>query len=106
MQLNLIIDDWSMDLEIPQGYPQEMVEAFDKMDRDMDRGWQLGQRWVAEPNTLQRCQLAAAKLLTALETDNEGLALMMGGYILSRMPEVRRAIIDNNGEPEETRFEP
>ncbi|MGD8912172.1 MAG: hypothetical protein PVJ68_05425 [Candidatus Thiodiazotropha sp.] len=104
MQLNLIIDDWSMDLEIPEGYLESMQESFDKMDKDMDRGWQIGQSWVKNPNPTQRCQLVAGKLLTALETDNEQLALMMGGYILSRMPGVKQVVIDNTGMPEETSF--
>jgi hypothetical protein len=104
MRLNLIIDDWSMDLEIPADYLDTMHDAFDRMDRDMDRGWQLGQKWVRNPDQKQRCQLVAGKLLTALETDNKNLALMMGGYIVSRMPGITQVVIDNHGEPEETRF--
>jgi hypothetical protein len=104
MQLNLIIDDWSMDLEIPESYLETMRESFDRMDKDMDRGWQIGQSWVRNPDATQRCQLVAGKLLTALETDNEQLAMMMGGYILSRMPRVRQVVIDNTGVPEETSF--
>ena len=104
MQLNLIIDDWSMDLEIPDGYLETMHDSFEKMDQDMDKGWQIGQKWVRNPDAKQRCQLVAGKLLTALETDNENLAMMMGGYILSRMNGVSQIVIDNTGEPEETRF--
>jgi hypothetical protein len=104
MQLNLIIDDWSMNLEIPEGYLETMQDSFERMDRDMDKGWQLGQRWVRNPDQKQRCQLVAGKLLTALETNNESLALMMGGYIVSRMPGIRQVAIDNSGQPEETRF--
>ncbi|MBV2121063.1 MAG: hypothetical protein KUF74_06380 [Candidatus Thiodiazotropha sp. (ex Ctena orbiculata)] len=105
MQLNLIIDDWSMNLEIPDGYIDAMNESFEKMDQDMNKGWQIGQRWVKNPDKMQRCQLVAGKLLTALETDNEQLALMMGGYIVSRMQGVKQVVIDNNGEPEETSFQ-
>jgi hypothetical protein len=105
MQLNLIIDDWSMDLEIPDGYIETMSESFAKMDQDMDKGWQIGQKWTRDPDKTQRCQLVAGKLLTALETDNEPLAVMMGGYIVSRMNGVKRIVIDNTGEPEETSFE-
>jgi hypothetical protein len=104
MQLNLIIDDWSMNLEIPDDYLQTMGESFDKMDQDMDKGRRLGQRWVKKPSQKQRCQIAADKLLSALESNNEGMALMMGGYILTRMDGVKQVIIDNNGEPEETEF--
>ncbi|MCU7797503.1 MAG: hypothetical protein KZQ75_10265 [Candidatus Thiodiazotropha sp. (ex Myrtea spinifera)] len=104
MQLNLIIDDWSMDLDIPDDYLDSMGESFDRMDKDMDRGWQIGQKWVKNPSPKQRCQLVAGKLLTALETDNENLAMMMGGYILSRMKGIRQVVIDNTGEPEGTAF--
>lgn len=104
MQLNLIIDEWSMDLEIPEDYVDTMQESFDRMDKDMDRGWQMGQRWVRNPDQTQRCQLVAGKLLTALETNNENLAMMMGGYIVSRMPGTKQVVIDVSGQPEETSF--
>jgi hypothetical protein len=106
MQLNLIIDDWSMNLEIPEGYLETMRGSFERMDKDMDKGWQMGQHWVRNPDQTQRCQLVAGKLLTALENHNESLALMMGGYIVSRMPEIKQVVIDNSGQPEETSFNP
>jgi hypothetical protein len=106
MQLNLIIDEWSMNLEIPEALLETMQDSFERMDRDMDKGWQLGQHWVNNPDKTQRCQLVASKLLTALETNNERLAMMMGGYIVNRMPGIKQVVIDNNGEPEETRFNP
>lgn len=104
MQLNLIINDWSMNLEITDEYLQNMGDSFDKMDKDMDEGRRLGQRFIKEPNQTQRCQIAADKLLSALESNNEGLALLMGGYIVTRMDGVKQVIIDNNGEPQETEF--
>jgi hypothetical protein len=48
--------------------------------------------------------LVAGKLLAALEAHNESLALMMGGYIVSRLPGTRQVVIDNSGQPEETSF--
>ncbi len=104
MQLNLIIDDWSMNLEIPDEYQQAMKDSFDKLDRDMDQGRRLGQQFIKQPNQVQRCQIAADRLLSALESNNEGMALLMGGYIVSRMEGVQQVIIDNNGEPQETEF--
>ncbi len=100
MLLNLIIGDYSMNLEIPEGYQEKMADAFDKMDN----GRRLGQTWLKQPDQQQRCQIAADKLLAAIETHNENLALLMGGYITSRMPEIRQIRIDNNGEPQETSF--
>ena len=93
-----------MDLEVTEEYLQKMADSFDKMDRDMDQGRRLGQRWLKEPNQKQRCQIAADKLLSSLESNNEGLALLMGGYIVSRLEGVKQVIIDNNGEPQQTEF--
>jgi hypothetical protein len=104
MQLNLIIDDWSMNLEIPDDYLRTMAESFDKMDQDMDQGRRLGQRWIKSPDQKQRCQIAADKLLSALESNNQAMALLMGGYIVSRMQGVKQVIINNNGEPQENEF--
>ena len=104
MQLNLIIDDWSMNLELTDEYLQTMGDSFDKMDQDMDQGRRLGQRFIKEPNLTQRCQMAADRLLSALESNNEGMALLMGGYIVTRMEGIKQVVIDNNGEPQETRF--
>ena len=105
MQLNLIIDDWTMNLEIPDDYLQTMGASFDKMDRDMDQGRRLGPRFVKQLDQTQRCQIAADRLLAALESHDQPMALLMGGYIAARMPGVRQVRIDNNGEPEQTTFQ-
>jgi hypothetical protein len=105
MELNIIVDEYSMNITVPDDFLESSKASFDRLDGTMDQGVQLGQEWVAVPRQLQRCQAAADKLLTALETNNEGLAILSAGYILSRMPEVKRVWIDNSGEPGENRFE-
>ncbi|HHH39260.1 MAG TPA: hypothetical protein ENK50_06785 [Sedimenticola sp.] len=105
MELNIVVGDYSMNLNLPQAFLDSSRESFDRLDRSMDQGIQLGQEWVAEPDQHQRCQAAADRLLTALETHNEGLAMLSAGYIVSRMPGVKRVWIDNGGEPGENRFE-
>lgn len=105
MQLNIIVGEYAMDLNIPDRYLEESRQSFENLDANMDQGIQFGPAWVEQPDRRQRCQFAADKLLTALETDNEGLALLSAGYILSRMPGVERVRIDNAGEPWETSFE-
>jgi hypothetical protein len=52
----------------------------------MDQGWQMSREWVDRPNQLQRCQIIADKLLSALEKENERLGMMMAGYICARLP--------------------
>ncbi len=70
----------------------------------MDSGWQIGREWVERPDRLQRCQIVANKLLTALETDNHDLGRLMAGYILTRAPDIESIEPDPNGEPQNTLF--
>ena len=105
MELNIIVDDYSMNLNIPEGFIDASRETLDRLDHNMDQGVLIGRHWIEHPSPHQRCQVAADKLLTALETDNENLALLSAGYILSRMPAVRRINIDNSGEMQGTFFE-
>jgi hypothetical protein len=79
-------------------------EFFEQLDRDMDQGWQMSREWVDSPNRLQRCQIVADKLLTALEKENEKLGMLMAGYILSRLPNVETVELDIQGEVQNNEF--
>lgn len=102
--LNLLVDDRQIQVNIPDEVINEGAEFFQRMDRDMDQGWQIGREWVDQPDTLQRCQIAADKLLTALEVENETLALLMAGYIRAHMPGVTSIRISTDGELQDTEF--
>lgn len=102
MQLTLYIDDKTQTLEISKQTLFEASDFFKKMDRDMDRGWQMSREWVECPNLIQRCQIAADKILSAIHSENETLLMLMAGYILSRLPDVTGVRINTDGEMMET----
>ena len=102
MQLTLYIDDKSQTVEISKAILKEADDFFKMMDRDMDRGWQMSREWVEYPNLIQRCQIAADKLLSAIHAENETLMMLMAGYILSRLPDVTGVKINTEGEIMET----
>lgn len=104
MKINIIVHEHSMNLEIPDAFIQSSSAAFDRLDAEMDQGIQSGRDWLTQPDQHQRCQVAADKLLTALETDNEALAMLSAGYIVSRMPNITQISIDSAGEPNGTEF--
>ena len=104
MELNITIDDYAMNLTIPDEFLAASQESFQRLDASMDEGIQLGQNWISNPDRIERCRLAADKLLAALESHNEGLAMISAGYIVSRLPGTTRVKIDNSGEPEATEF--
>ncbi|WJW74336.1 hypothetical protein QVG61_07350 [Thiohalobacter sp. IOR34] len=105
MILNVYVNDQTHPVEVPDGLLDEAEEFFTRMDRDMDRGYQMSRRWVENPDPVQRCQIAADKLLTALECGNSNLSVMMAGYILKRMPGVRGVHMDLEGNMLEHGFE-
>ena len=104
MLLNVIADDQSVELNVPSALLTEARDFFDRMDGDMDAGWQMGREWVERPDRHQRCQIAADKLLTALENQNRKLAMMMAAYILARLDNVGTVDIDTSGEMVGTEF--
>ena len=98
MKLDVIIDDKTHRIETPSGMLEDAEEFFQKMDRDMDHGWQMGPEFVERPNADQRCQIAANKLLTAHAAQNELMMQLMAAYILKRRPGVQAVNIDTSGE--------
>lgn len=88
MILKLIVDDQLYELNVPEDFVAQAESFFARMDQDMDGGWQMGREWVERPSVLQRAQVAANKLFSALENDNHDLGRLMAGYIVSRVPNV------------------
>lgn len=104
MLLNIAINGQEVTLNVPDTMLSEARGFFDKMDRDLDKGFQMGRYWVENPDPEQRCQIAADRLLTAIESENKNMATMMSAYILSKAPHIETVIIDTNGEMQETHF--
>lgn len=104
MILKAIIDDQVYELNVPDALLAAAGPFFAQLDRDMDQGRQMSREWVGAPDRLQRCQIVADKLLTALEQENDKLGRLMAGYILSRLPGVESVELDIHGEIQNNRF--
>ena len=46
MKVSVEIDDKSYPLNVPEALLLEAVEFFEKMDKDMNCGWQMSRWWV------------------------------------------------------------
>jgi len=104
LKLHVYINDETVEVALAPALLEEAAEFFDRMDSDMDKGWQMGREWIEHPNQEQRCQIAADKLLAGIESGNEHLQELMAGYIVSRVPQIDAVRIDTSGEMQETRF--
>lgn len=98
MKLDVIVDERALTVDVPPHMLHEAEDFFRKMDGDMDRGWQMGPEFIESPDKVQRCQIAANKLLTSLSAANETMITLMAGYILKRLPGVTGVRIDTGGE--------
>jgi len=103
-QLKVVVEDDGYVVEVPASIMTEGGSFFETMDRDMDRGWQMGRQWVDVLDTTQRCQVAAGRLADAINTENRTLLQLMAGYILTRMPGVHEIHVDSGGDLMETEF--
>jgi hypothetical protein len=104
MNITVEFDDKSYVLDVPEALALQAAEFFAKMDQDMNCGWQMSRWWVPDPDQNQRCQIVADKLLTAMQKNNEEVALMMCAYILNSKPDTRRIRINTEGEIQGNEF--
>lgn len=98
MRFNVTIDDQDYPFEVPQYLVDEGEEFFSKLDRDMDKGYQMSRTWVDNPDRFKRCQIVADRILDAIHRDNEKLAVMMAAYILARLPGVAGVRLSTEGD--------
>lgn len=102
MKLNVFAGEEAIPVNVPDDILVDAEPFFKKMDSDLDNGWQMSRDWVENLNTLQRCQVAADRLLTALESENRAMATMMAAYIMNKMPGIKEIHIDTTGDMQQT----
>ena len=98
MKLDVIIEDKTHRIDVPQEMLDDGEEFFEKMDRDMDHGWQMGPEFIENPSVENRCRIAANKLLTSVSAQNRLVTQLMAAYILKRLPGIKTVNIDTGGE--------
>jgi outer membrane receptor for ferric coprogen and ferric-rhodotorulic acid len=98
MILKVTIDEKTFPLELDQSMISSAQDMFAKMDTDMDQGWQMSRTWVEAPNDLQRCQIAADKMLTAIQQEKTATVGLMAAYIMHKIPGVQAVDIDTSGD--------
>lgn len=96
--LNVTLHEKTYAVKVPDEMLAEAEEFFQKMDRDMDRGWQMSRDFIENPDRTQRAQIVAHRLMLAMSAGKEPTILLMAGYILKRLPGVTGVVVDTDGE--------
>lgn len=74
--------------------PDHQAAYLDKMDQKMDKGIQLGETLIENPNIDQRAQFIAANLLHAIKDNQEAMAASLCTYLADRLPELKQVKMD------------
>ena len=101
MILKVFLEDQTYPIVVPDSVVTEAEDFFSFLDSDMDKGWQMSQFWVEDPDKNQRCQIAADKILTALNNDDQKAGVMFSAYILNRMPGTTELHLSLSGDMNE-----
>lgn len=104
MLLKVTVAEQTFRVNVPDDVLEDGEDFFRGIDRDMDGGWQMSRAWVANPGAVQRCQIVADKLLTALEHDNEQSIGLLAAYILKRCPGTTEVVVDTDGNMLDTQL--
>ncbi|MEM7293904.1 MAG: hypothetical protein AAF420_10995 [Pseudomonadota bacterium] len=104
--LNIEFDDRVIQVQVPESLVVDARDFFQKLDSDMDQGWQMSRWWVPNPDALQRCQIVADKLLHAVQSKNSQYGSLLCAYILHQLPDTRRILINTQGEIQGNEFRP
>lgn len=99
MFLVVIVEDWQRQIEIPDEVINEGHNFFELVDKDIDKGWKMGPDYIENPDSNQRIQIVADRLLTAIETEKNELRDLLAGYIVTKDSSVTAIRIDPNGDP-------
>lgn len=102
MHLNVLVHGQSVTVDVPDMMLTEAQEFFKKMDKDMDKGWQMSRKWVDNLNSEQRCQVVGDKILSAIENENKNMLIMMSAYVLYKVPGATAIRISEEGDINET----
>ena len=96
--LNVTLHEKTYAVKVPDEMLTEAEEFFQKMDRDMNQGWQMSRDFIENPDRTQRAQIAAHRLMLAMGAGKETMTQLMAGYILKRLPGVTGVVVDTDGE--------
>ena len=98
MILNINIDQEYFELDVPEDLLSELEPVIKDMDKDFEKGVQMGRFWVDEPTDDQRCQVAANNLVNAMHAENKRMVYLMSAYILSKFAGVKEVIVNSDYE--------
>jgi len=73
--------------------PEKQLEYLEKMDQEMDSGFELAGEQVDKPDLLQRAQFVAGYLAQAIFGENDQMIAASCSWIAVRLPDLKQVKI-------------
>lgn len=69
----------------------EKQDAYlDRMDQEMDAGFEMGSQFVPQPDQTQRAQFVAISLIQSILSDQEQRIAATCSYLANRLPDLKQ----------------
>ncbi|MCK4742305.1 MAG: hypothetical protein KAT25_00645 [Sulfuriflexus sp.] len=78
--------------------PEKQLEYLDKMDQEMDSGFELAGEQIKEPDLLQRAQFVAGYLAQAIFGENDQMIAASCSWIAVRLPDLKQVKISQDDD--------
>lgn len=101
MIFNMSIDQEAFSIDVPDELFTEVAPIIEDMDKEFDRGCQMGRFWVDQPTDEQRCQVSVNNLVNAMHSENKRMVYLLAAYILSKFPDLKGVVVNSDLEIQE-----
>jgi len=71
--------------------PDEQRTYIDDMDKKMAQGFVLSGQNITNPDLQQKTQFVALNLVTALQQEDDQMAIILFTYLVNRLPDLKQA---------------
>jgi hypothetical protein len=78
--------------------PGHQRQFLDRMDGDMDQGFELAGQWYEEPDQTARAKFVAMHLVQALVRDDDSTVAATCAYLATRLPQLKQVKAIEQGE--------
>lgn len=78
--------------------PGKQRQYLDKMESDMDNGFQLGDERIENPDMKDRAKFVAMTLIQSIEADNEAMIVATCAYLATRQTDLKEVRANADGE--------
>jgi len=97
--MQVFVNDQSqIEYDRSKSLPEKQLEYLDKMDQEMDAGFELAGEQINDPDLLQRAQFVAGYLSQALFSENDAMIAASCSWLALRLQDLKQVKITQDDQ--------